>query len=177
MLWDGMLCILFYFYFFGCAAYHVESQFPNQESSLYPVHWKHKILTTGQPGKSNVVYFKWNSQERPAARTQGVGSGWGYAGEKEQQGPCPKQACSGISKEASITGHVWMRERAVRGEGGGVGDAGQWEKSWSNLGFYGEWDEKPLQSTAQRGGIIWLTCKRFSLASLEAGSHSNVAAA
>ena len=70
-----------------------------------------------------------------------------------------------------------MMETAVRGEGGGVGDAGQWEKSWSNLGFYGQWDEKPLRSTAQRSGVIWLTFKMFSLASLEAGSHSNGAAA
>lgn len=55
------------------------------------------------------------------------------AGEKEQQGPCPQEACSEIRKEASITGHVWMMETAVRGEGGGVGDTGQGnhEATWA----------------------------------------------
>ena len=31
---------------------YVDSQFPNQGSNLYPLHWKAKSLTTGPPGKS-----------------------------------------------------------------------------------------------------------------------------
>ena len=31
---------------------HVGSQFPNQGSNLCSLQWKHRILTTGSPGKS-----------------------------------------------------------------------------------------------------------------------------
>jgi len=34
---------------------HVGSQFPNQESNLCPLQWKHRVLTTGHPGKSQNI--------------------------------------------------------------------------------------------------------------------------
>ena len=37
---------------FGCALWHVGPYFPNQGLNLHPVHWKHRVLTTGPPGKS-----------------------------------------------------------------------------------------------------------------------------
>ena len=47
---DGIL--IFNCLFFGCTTWHVGSLFPDQESNLCPLHWKHEILTTGLPGKS-----------------------------------------------------------------------------------------------------------------------------
>ena len=44
----GLLLLLF----FGCAAQLMGSQFPNQGSNLIPQQWKHRVLTTGLPGKS-----------------------------------------------------------------------------------------------------------------------------
>ena len=38
---------------------HVGSQFPNQGSNLYPMHWKHGVLTTRLPGKFLLYEFKW----------------------------------------------------------------------------------------------------------------------
>ena len=34
------------------------SYFPNQGSNLHPLHWKHGLLTTGLPGKSQESDFK-----------------------------------------------------------------------------------------------------------------------
>ena len=31
--------------------YHVGSYFPHQGSNLHPLHWKHRVLPTGPPGK------------------------------------------------------------------------------------------------------------------------------
>ena len=33
----------------------MESLFPDQESNLCPLRWKHKVLTPGQPGKSPLL--------------------------------------------------------------------------------------------------------------------------
>jgi len=43
------------FAYFGLSAWHVESYFPDQRSNPYPMHWKHRILTTARevPGKSS----------------------------------------------------------------------------------------------------------------------------
>ena len=41
--------------FFGQAAQYVGSQFPDQGSNLQPLLWKHRVLTTGLPGKSSHV--------------------------------------------------------------------------------------------------------------------------
>ena len=38
--------------FFGCTRMHAESYFPDQGSSLFLLQWKHRVLTTGLPGKS-----------------------------------------------------------------------------------------------------------------------------
>ena len=35
----------------------MESQFPDQRSNSYPLQWKHRVLTTGPPGKSQWVPF------------------------------------------------------------------------------------------------------------------------
>ena len=37
---------------FGCAPKRVGSKFPDQGLNLHPLHWKHRILTSGLPGKS-----------------------------------------------------------------------------------------------------------------------------
>lgn len=56
--------ILFiYFYFFGHATRRVESSFPDQGLNLYPLLWKHRILTTGQPGKS-WLYHSFNISKK-----------------------------------------------------------------------------------------------------------------
>ena len=52
------ILILFHFVVFACfglSAWHVESYFPDQRSNPYPMHWKHRILTTARevPGKSS----------------------------------------------------------------------------------------------------------------------------
>ena len=39
-------------YFFDHSAQHVVSQFPNQGSHPCPLHKKHRVLTSGSPGKS-----------------------------------------------------------------------------------------------------------------------------
>jgi len=46
-------CYFIHFFFFGCAMQHVGSLFPHQESNPCPLYWKHRILTTGLPGKSH----------------------------------------------------------------------------------------------------------------------------
>ena len=38
--------------FFGCAMRYAGSQFPVQGSNPRPLQWKHRVLTTGPPGKS-----------------------------------------------------------------------------------------------------------------------------
>ena len=45
------------FLFWPRATQHMGSQFPNQGSNLLLLHWKHRILTTGPPGKSHVKVF------------------------------------------------------------------------------------------------------------------------
>ena len=41
-----------FFLFFGCATWPVGSYFPDQGLNLHPLHWKHRVLTTGPPGTS-----------------------------------------------------------------------------------------------------------------------------
>ena len=36
----------------GCIMKHAESYFPDQGSNLLLLQWKHRVLTTGKPGKS-----------------------------------------------------------------------------------------------------------------------------
>ena len=40
------------FYFFWHIAWHVGSQFPDQESNLHLLPWKHRVLTIELPAKS-----------------------------------------------------------------------------------------------------------------------------
>ena len=40
------------FFFFGHTTRHAGSQFPYQGSNLHPLQGKHRVLTTGPPGKS-----------------------------------------------------------------------------------------------------------------------------
>lgn len=52
------ILILFHFVLFACvglSAWHVESYFRHQRSNPYPLHWKHRALTTARevPGKSS----------------------------------------------------------------------------------------------------------------------------
>ena len=37
---------------FGHAGWHVTSKFPDQGLNLQPLHWKHRVLTTGPPERS-----------------------------------------------------------------------------------------------------------------------------
>ena len=45
------------FGFFGHTLLHAGSQFPDQGSNLCPLHWEHRVLTTGPPGKSQSQTF------------------------------------------------------------------------------------------------------------------------
>ena len=47
-----------FLFFLPCCVPHVGSQFLNQGSTPRLLPWKHKVLTTGQPGKSPGVVFK-----------------------------------------------------------------------------------------------------------------------
>ena len=46
--------VFFSFFVFHHTLKHVGSQFPNQESDPRPLHWKHRVLTTGLPGKAHI---------------------------------------------------------------------------------------------------------------------------
>ena len=46
--------------FFGCAFQHVRSQFLDQESNQHSLHWELRVLTTGPPGKSQIVLCELN---------------------------------------------------------------------------------------------------------------------
>ena len=49
-----------FFFFFGCNLCHGGgggSQFPNQGWNPRPLHWRHRVLTTGPPGKSQTHFF------------------------------------------------------------------------------------------------------------------------
>ena len=46
---------------FGHTAPHGGSQFPHQGQNSCFLHWKHKVLTTGNPGKFKYFVFKRNS--------------------------------------------------------------------------------------------------------------------
>ena len=43
--------------FFGHAERHVGSSFPNRGSNPHPLHWKHRVLTIGPPGKSLNIHL------------------------------------------------------------------------------------------------------------------------
>ena len=45
------------FSFFGCTAHLMGPSFPYQGSNPHVLHWKHRVLTTGTPGKS-LLHFK-----------------------------------------------------------------------------------------------------------------------
>ena len=45
------------FFFFGCTAQHVGSQFPDQGSNPCPLQWKCGVLTTGLPGNSSLIFL------------------------------------------------------------------------------------------------------------------------
>ena len=49
------LLSLYFIVFFLLAAQHVGSQFPNLGLNPRPMQWKHGVLTTGPPGKSQIV--------------------------------------------------------------------------------------------------------------------------
>ena len=45
------------FYFFGLAVWPVRSYSPDQGSNPCPPDWECRVLTTGSPGKSKLLYF------------------------------------------------------------------------------------------------------------------------
>ena len=47
----GGFCFVF---FLIRASWNLGSQFPNQGLNPHPPHWKHRVFTTGQPGKSRI---------------------------------------------------------------------------------------------------------------------------
>ena len=56
---DLFLHMLFFLnQFFLFLSHHVGSYFPDQGLNLYPLQWKHRILTTGLPGKSLYMVFE-----------------------------------------------------------------------------------------------------------------------
>ena len=48
-----------FLFFFGCTVWHVGSYFPDQGLNPRPLHWKHGVLTTGPPGKSQTPLIQW----------------------------------------------------------------------------------------------------------------------
>ena len=44
--------------FFGHTAQHVESSLPDQGLTLCPLHWKHKVLSTGSWGSPCLTLLK-----------------------------------------------------------------------------------------------------------------------
>ena len=48
-LFLSFIYLNFYFLAVPCSTW--DFSFPNQGSNLYPLHWKHGVLTTGSPGK------------------------------------------------------------------------------------------------------------------------------
>ena len=55
--YDRPACITraLFFFFFGCTVGHAE--LPDQGANLRPLQWKHRILTTGPPGKPTRALF------------------------------------------------------------------------------------------------------------------------
>ena len=64
-----MLISKLFFFFFCCTTQHVGSQFPNQGLNLCPLHWKHRVLTTGPPEKSPSKHILKGSVKRIASFT------------------------------------------------------------------------------------------------------------
>ena len=65
---------LLFILFFGRAARHVGSQFPDQGLNPRPLQWKRRVLTTGPPGKSLIqlyiyisVPFQGTSTQQPSS--------------------------------------------------------------------------------------------------------------
>ena len=46
------------FLFFCYTEWNVGSYFPKQRSNLCSLQWKHRVLTTGPPGKSSVSFSR-----------------------------------------------------------------------------------------------------------------------
>ena len=51
----AVINIIFFSFFSGSSTQHVGSYFSNQISNPHPPHGKHGVLTTGPPGKSQVL--------------------------------------------------------------------------------------------------------------------------
>ena len=49
--------LMFIYLFIGHAKQHVGSQFSSRGLNPCSTHWKHRVLTTGRPGKSLIVSF------------------------------------------------------------------------------------------------------------------------
>ena len=50
--------VFFFFFFFFCqGTWDVGFLLPDQGLNPHPLHWKHRVLTTGHPGKSQVIIF------------------------------------------------------------------------------------------------------------------------
>ena len=54
----------FYLFFSGHAARHAGSLFPDHELNLCLLQWKQGALTTGPPGKSQPIFFRWENWGR-----------------------------------------------------------------------------------------------------------------
>ena len=52
------LYFFFFFLFFGRTPWHVRSYFPSHRWSPSPILWKHRVLSTGPPGKSFIILLK-----------------------------------------------------------------------------------------------------------------------
>ena len=53
VMYTAIVFWFFFFGFFGRAPRHVGSLFPDQGSDLHSLYWKHGVLATRPPGKSN----------------------------------------------------------------------------------------------------------------------------
>ena len=49
--------LFFLFNFLGLSSQPVGVQFPHKGSNLHPLHWKFKVLTTGQPREVSFVFL------------------------------------------------------------------------------------------------------------------------
>ena len=86
------------------------SEFPDQGSNLHPLHWKHRVLITGRPGKSPSSLFSNQFGFRVSARREDVGLSE-VTGLRGKSGYlCPLVAWVHISRKSLSLGKGWNLE-------------------------------------------------------------------
>ena len=59
--------IIITFSFFGHTEWHMRSYFPDQVSNPHPLHWQHRVLTTGHQGSPCPNHFRSQRETRAIA--------------------------------------------------------------------------------------------------------------